>query len=282
MVYLNIVLELGQPNLSFALYDILFFFANSNIVYIPGGSKLEKPVIRVENLTKIYRIGQEKVVALDNVSFEVPKGQILCIIGTSGSGKSTLLNQLAGLEKPTSGSVFLGKRDISKLSEDALAVFRQRHIGFIFQSYNLMPFMTALENVSLPLVFRGVSPRSRITAARKHLEEVGLGDRINHTPAQMSGGQQQRVGIARAFVANPKIVFADEPTGNLDSRTTIDVMEMMVRLCRENEQTMVMVTHETYLADYADRIITIRDGRITEDIMSESVVENTEVEDKNI
>ena len=243
---------------------------------------MEKPVIRVENLTKIYRIGQEKVVALDNVSFEVPKGQILCIIGTSGSGKSTLLNQLAGLEKPTSGSVFLGKRDISKLSEDALAVFRQRHIGFIFQSYNLMPFMTALENVSLPLVFRGVSPRSRITAARKHLEEVGLGDRINHTPAQMSGGQQQRVGIARAFVANPKIVFADEPTGNLDSRTTIDVMEMMVRLCRENEQTMVMVTHETYLADYADRIITIRDGRITEDIMSESVVENTEVEDKNI
>lgn len=234
---------------------------------------MEKPIITVENLSKIYKVGSENVVALDNISFTVPKGQILCIVGTSGSGKSTLLNQLAGLEKPSKGKVFLGKRNISTLSENNLARFRQKHIGFVFQSYNLMPFYTALENVALPLMFRRMPPKKRNSIARHYLQQVGLEDRMLHTPNQMSGGQQQRVGIARAFVATPKIIFADEPTGNLDSRTTIDVMRMMVRLCRENQQTLVLVTHDNNLSKYADRIITIMDGKIINDMPNKSIAD---------
>lgn len=226
---------------------------------------MPKPVIRVENLRKVYQIGQEQVVALDQLNFEVLEGEVVCIIGTSGSGKSTLLNQLAGLEKPTKGSVFLGKHNISRMNEEQLARFRQRYVGFIFQSYNLMTYLTALENVALPLTFRGMSKNKRLAAAKKALCDVGLQTRIHHTPSQMSGGQQQRVGIARAFVAKPKIVFADEPTGNLDSHTTIEVMQMMVRLCRENNQTLILVTHDNELSEYADRIITILDGNIIED-----------------
>ena len=232
---------------------------------------MSAPIIRVKNLRKVYKVGGEYVVALDDVSFEVPTGQVCCIVGTSGSGKSTLLNQLAGLEKPTRGEVFIGKRDISRFSEDRLAKFRQKYIGFIFQSYNLMASMTALENVSLPLIFRGADKTLREKAARKILSEVGLKERLAHTPAQMSGGQQQRVGIARAFVANPKIVFADEPTGNLDSRTTMEVMRMMVGLCRRHNQTLILVTHDPNLAKYADRIITILDGNITSDMENRSI-----------
>lgn len=240
---------------------------------------MAQPIIRIENLYKIYKVGNEKVVALDDINLTIYTGQIVCIVGTSGSGKSTLLNQLAGLEKPTKGKVFLGKRNISAMSEDALARFRQEHIGFIFQSYNLMQYMTALENVSLPLTFRGVPTIPRNRAAMKLLKEVGVADRAHHTPNQMSGGQQQRVGIARAFVANPRIVFADEPTGNLDSRTTIEVMRMMINLCRENNQTMIIVTHDRELAKYADRIITIMDGHVIKDIDNVSLVDiQTETE----
>lgn len=228
-------------------------------------------IITVTNLSKHYRVGNERVIALNNINFTVNKGEIVCIVGTSGSGKSTLLNQMAGLEKPTKGSVHIGKRNISRSSEDSLARFRQRHIGFVFQSYNLMPFMTALENVSLPLVFRGVNKGRRTYAAQKVLHEVGLKERLNHLPSQMSGGQQQRVGIARAFVANPDIVFADEPTGNLDSRTTIDVMRMMIRLCRANQQTLIVVTHDRDQARYADRIITLMDGQIVSDVPNQSL-----------
>lgn len=234
---------------------------------------MEQPIIRVNNLRKVYKVGNEKVIALDNINFSVPKGQILCVVGTSGSGKSTLLNQLAGLEKPTSGEVYLGKRNISRLSENGLARFRQKHIGFIFQAYNLMPYLTAVDNVALPLLFRGVGVEQRRRTARKYLTEVGLNTRMDHTPSQMSGGQQQRVGIARAFVANPRIIFADEPTGNLDSKTTIEVMRMMVRLCRENEQTLIIVTHDKELAKYADRIITIMDGNILSDVENVSLVD---------
>ena len=267
------------------LYDIVVVYDFSNTVFIDfftisscntteeGGGFLADPIISVSGLRKVYRVGAEQVVALDDISFEVEAGQIVCIVGTSGSGKSTLLNQLAGLEKPTKGQVLIGKHNISKMTENALAQFRQKYIGFIFQSYNLMPYMNALENVSIPLTFRGVSKSKRERAAKKILNEVGLGHRMKHTPSQMSGGQQQRVGIARAFVAMPKIIFADEPTGNLDSRTTIEVMRMMVRLCRENSFTMILVTHDVELASYADRIITLMDGGIVRDVPNLSVAD---------
>lgn len=232
---------------------------------------MSDPIIQIRNLRKVYKVGVERVVALDNISFSIPAGQVCCIVGTSGSGKSTLLNQLAGLEKPTSGAVIIGRYNISTFSENKLARFRQKNIGFIFQSYNLIPSMTAMENVCLPLIFRGMDKGIREKAARKILAEVGLSGRVRHTPAQMSGGQQQRVGIARAFVANPKIIFADEPTGNLDSRTTSEVMRMMIRLCHQHNQTLVLVTHDPNLARYADRIITIIDGNIVNDAINKSI-----------
>ena len=177
-------------------------------------------IIKIENLYKIYPVGKEKVVALGGINLEIPKGQICCILGTSGSGKSTLLNQLAGLEKPTKGRVLIGGVNVSALSEGQLAKFRQKNVGFIFQSYNLLQSYSALENVAMPLMFRGIGKGLRNRRAKVILKQVGLGKRMHHKPAQMSGGQQQRVGIARAFVAKPKIVFADEPTGNLDTKTT--------------------------------------------------------------
>lgn len=233
-----------------------------------GGEGLD-PVIKVRNLRKVYRLGKEKVVALDNINLEVPAGQICCILGTSGSGKSTFLNQLAGLEKPTKGAVYINGTNISKLNERQLAKFRQQNLGFIFQSYNLLPALTALENVAMPLMFKGVSRRKRNKRAKELLALVGLKGRMKHKPTQMSGGQQQRVGIARAFVANPSIVFADEPTGNLDTKTTIEVMQLMVRLAHEHEQTLVLVTHDSELAEFADRIVTLIDGNIVSDRMNE-------------
>ena len=232
---------------------------------------MAEPIIRVEGLRKIYRIGPEQVVALENIDLAVPAGQVCCIVGTSGSGKSTLLNQLAGLEKPTRGRVVIGSKNITAFGEDQLARFRQKNIGFVFQSYNLMPTITALENVCMPLIFRGAPKAKREKAAKKILKEVGLSGRMKHKPGQMSGGQQQRVGIARAFVSNPKIIFADEPTGNLDSHTTVEVMRMMIRLVRENNQTLVLVTHDPELAKYADRILTIIDGLIVKDVANESL-----------
>ena len=230
-------------------------------------------IIKIENLYKIYPVGRERVVALGGINLEIEKGQICCILGTSGSGKSTLLNQLAGLEKPTRGRVLIGGVNISSLSEGQLARFRQKNVGFIFQSYNLLQSYTALENVAMPLMFRGFGKTLRNRRAKMILKQVGLGKRMNHKPAQMSGGQQQRVGIARAFVAKPKIVFADEPTGNLDTRTTKEVMELMVRLCRKNKQTLVLVTHDRELALYADRIITLIDGKVVDDRPNESIAE---------
>ncbi len=221
--------------------------------------------IQIHNLRKVYRIGSEKVVALDDINLEIGRGEVLCILGTSGSGKSTLLNMLAGLEKPTRGTIRIGKTNIGTLSENKLALFRQKHIGFIFQSYNLMPALTALENVAMPLMFRGIGKSKRNRLALKMLTEVGLKNRAKHKPTQMSGGQQQRVGIARAFVARPKIVFADEPTGNLDTKTTLDVMNQMVTMSRENNQTFILVTHDSEISLFADRVIQIIDGKIERD-----------------
>ncbi|WP_073024998.1 ABC transporter ATP-binding protein [Lutispora thermophila] len=219
-------------------------------------------IITIKDVSKIYRVGTEKVVALECINLEIPKGEICCILGTSGSGKSTLLNLMAGLERPTTGSIVIKGKNIEKMSENGLARFRQKNVGFIFQSYNLLPSLTALENVSLPLVFRGVSKKIRNQRAKKLLEQVGLGTRMNHKPNQMSGGQQQRVGIARAFVANPDIIFADEPTGNLDSKTTVEIMNLITNLARENNQTLIIVTHDVNIAKYADRIVYIFDGNI--------------------
>jgi putative ABC transport system ATP-binding protein len=223
-------------------------------------------MIKVENLRKVYKVGGEKVVALDSISLHIEKGEFCCIVGTSGSGKSTLLNQLAGLEKPTKGKVRINGQLVSKMTEKELATFRQNNIGFIFQSYNLLPTLTAMENVAFPLLFRGIDKKTREKKAKKILKDMGLGERMNHKPGEMSGGQQQRVGIARAFVGRPKVIFADEPTGNLDSATTEQVMKMLLDISRENNITFVMVTHDPELAKMAPRIITLKDGRVVSDM----------------
>ena len=233
----------------------------------PGKTRV---MIRVRDLRKEYKLeGGAPVVALKRINLDIMEGELCCIFGTSGSGKSTLLNQLAGLEKPTFGDVYIRGVPITRLNENQLAAFRQKHIGFVFQSYNLLPFMTAVENVAMPLMFRGDSKRERTRKAVAMLKKVGLGNRLKHYPRQMSGGQQQRVGIARAFVAMPDVVFADEPTGNLDSKTTIEVRDMIKSFAKRYKQTIVLVTHDPELAKYADRIVTLVDGRIVSDTKGE-------------
>ena len=223
------------------------------------------PIVRVKDLRKVYRIGKEKVVALDRINLEIEQGEVVSIVGPSGSGKSTLLNQLAGLEKPTKGDVYIGRHNVSKMNENALAEFRQKYLGFVFQSYNLLPALTAEENVALPLMFKGMEKKERTKHAREQLKRMDLLSHAKHKPTEMSGGQQQRVGIARAFVGDPKVIFADEPTGNLDSRTTKQVMDTMLSYAREKGITFIMVTHDNDLAKVADRIVTIRDGRVLSD-----------------
>lgn len=219
-------------------------------------------VIEVKNLYKLYRVGNSVVRALNGVSFEVYPGEFCAIVGTSGSGKSTLLNMLAGLEKPTKGEVIVSGQHMEKLNEDGLVKFRRENVGFIFQSFHLIGTMNALENVALPLSFRGEAKSSRLKKADKMLELVNLKKHKKHMPNQMSGGQQQRVGVARALVVNPKIIFADEPTGNLDSHTSEEVMHLMQKVVREQKKTLVMVTHDNHLATYADRVFHIIDGEI--------------------
>ena len=239
---------------------------------------MQEAMIKICGVRKVYRIGTEKVIALDRIDADIQKGEICCIFGTSGSGKSTLLNQLAGMEKPTEGKIVIDSVDITKLREEKMAAFRQKHIGFIFQSFNLipelnveqnitfpLPYMTALENTALPLMFQGYGKKEREARAARLLKMVGLGERLSHYPSQMSGGQQQRVGIARAFAANPDVIFADEPTGNLDTKTTAQIMEMVLAFARENRQTIVLVTHDPEMASYADRILTLIDGNIVKD-----------------
>ena len=222
----------------------------------------KKTVIEVRDAKKIYRMGQEKIKAVDGVSFTVEEGEFCCLLGTSGSGKSTLLNLMAGIEKLTKGEIIIKGKSVGKMNENKLAKFRQDNLGFVFQSYNLIGSMTALENVEFPLVFKRIATGKRRKMATEMLKNVGLGGRMQHKPKEMSGGQQQRVGIARAFVARPAIVFADEPTGNLDSKTTLEVMDMLKAMARKNNQTVVMVTHDRKLTEYADKIINILDGKI--------------------
>ncbi|WP_235811103.1 ABC transporter ATP-binding protein [Syntrophomonas wolfei] len=212
------------------------------------------------------------MVALDDLSLDILSGEICCILGTSGSGKSTLLNLLAGLEKASRGSILIRGKNIGKMNERQLALFRQKNIGFVFQSYNLLPSLSALENVSLPLVFRGIKKEKREQLARALLQDVGLKTHLKHKPAEMSGGQQQRVGIARAFVGSPPIILADEPTGNLDSKTSLEVIQLMLKLAREKQQTLVIVTHDSEVAGFADKTVFIRDGKIAEVIINNTNV----------
>ncbi|MSR93646.1 ABC transporter ATP-binding protein [Clostridiaceae bacterium 68-1-5] len=221
-----------------------------------------KRVIEVKELYKLYRVGEEVVRALNGVSFEVYEGEFCAIVGTSGSGKSTLLNMLAGLEKPTKGEVVIAGQHMEKMNEEELVRFRRENVGFIFQSFHLLGTMDARENVALPLAFRGEGRNSRMKKADQMLDLVKLQKHKKHFPNQMSGGQQQRVGVARALVLDPKIIFADEPTGNLDSRTSEDVMTLMQDVVRKQNKTLIMVTHDVQLASYADRIFHIRDGKI--------------------
>lgn len=207
-------------------------------------------------------MGNEKVYALNGIDLDIYKNEILCLLGTSGSGKSTLLNMIAGLDKPTKGEIYIGGIRTDNLSEQSITKFRQLNVGFVFQSYNLIPTLTAMENVELGLIFKGVPPAKRKKMSAKILKDVGLGDRMSHRPSEMSGGQQQRVSIARAFVDQPKLVFADEPTGNLDTKTSLEIMNMIIGMAYEHEQTLIIVTHDAETAAYAERIVEIRDGKI--------------------
>lgn len=223
-----------------------------------------EPVIRVKDLYKIYRVGETRVRALNGVDFTIDRGNFCSIVGTSGSGKSTLLNMMAGLEKPTKGEIIIAGEHMERKTENQLVAFRREHIGFIFQSFNLLGTMNAIENVALPLTFQGMDKKSRNKKAEDMLDLVGLTKHKRHRPNQMSGGQQQRVGVARALVVEPEIIFADEPTGNLDSNTSVEVMNLMKRIVREKNQTLVMVTHDNYLAGFADVILHIKDGKIVQ------------------
>lgn len=221
-----------------------------------------KAYISTKDLYKIYVMGDEKIRALDGVTMDIAKGERVCVLGTSGSGKSTLLNMLAGLEPATKGQIIFSGIHLEKLNEDQLTAFRSLNIGFVFQSYNLIPTLNALENVALGLTFKGVSKKERDQMATEMLVQVGLGDRLKHRPKELSGGQQQRVSIARAFVGNPKIIFADEPTGNLDTNTSFEIMDMMTTLADQHNQTLIIVTHDDEITSYADRTFHMRDGKL--------------------
>jgi putative ABC transport system ATP-binding protein len=231
----------------------------------------EAPLVVATDLTKVYVLGDTELRALDGVSLTVERGEFLAIMGASGSGKSTLMNVLGCLDRPTSGSYTLDGHEVSRLSRGELAEMRNRTLGFVFQSFNLLARTSALENVELPLVYAGLPRRERRERSQIALERVGLGERLDHTPSQLSGGQQQRVAIARAIVNEPKLMFADEPTGNLDTKTSIDVMALFQELWRAG-LTIAFVTHEPDVARYASRIVTVRDGKIVSDTKQEPLV----------
>lgn len=217
-------------------------------------------ILRVENLTKIYGKGENQVIALDNVSFSVNKGEFVAIVGASGSGKSTLLHLMGGVDRPTSGKVFIDDKDIYSFNDDKLAIFRRRQVGLIYQFYNLIPILNVEENITLPLALdnRKVDP----DVLNDLLKRLGLGNRRNHLPNQLSGGQQQRTSIGRALITNPSIILADEPTGNLDSKASDEIVEILKKSNKELNQTIIMITHNMEIAKECDRIIKIEDGKI--------------------
>ncbi|RMB62511.1 ABC transporter ATP-binding protein [Tessaracoccus antarcticus] len=229
-----------------------------------GLPEVGETLVETRDLSKVYRVGDSRVVALNHVNLRIQRGSFTAVVGTSGSGKSTLLNMLAGLEKPTGGEIHVAGQPLHKFSESQLVKYRREQVGFIFQSFNLLQSMTALENVALPLSFRGTSKSTRLARARVVLTQLGLEHHMHHKPNQLSGGQQQRVGIARAMAVQPTLVFADEPTGNLDSKTSEETLSLFRAVIRRFGQTWIMVTHDHHLASFADTIVSIGDGRITD------------------
>ena len=225
-------------------------------------------LVEVHDMCKIYNPGENEVRALDHVSLQIRKGEFVAIIGHSGSGKSTLMNMLGCLDVPTSGQYFLNGKDVSHMTDDELSDIRNLEIGFIFQGFNLIPNLTAQENVELPLIYRGVGRKERGALAEESLEMVGLSHRMDHKPSEMSGGQQQRVAIARAIAAKPRVILADEPTGNLDSKSTQEIMNVLKDL-HQSGRTVILITHDDEIAAQVKRVIRIKDGRIEADFMNE-------------
>ena len=219
-------------------------------------------MIELRNVTRTYRMGHEEIHALDGADLTIADGEFVAVVGPSGSGKSTLLHLVGGLDMPTSGTVVVGGQDLSQASDRELAAFRNRQVGFVFQTFNLQPTYTALENVALPLVFAKLPAKERRLKAQSALEAVGLSDRLRHKPTQLSGGERQRVAIARALVTDPAYILADEPTGNLDTTTSLDIVTLLDRLHRERALTVVLVTHDAEMAALAERQVTLRDGQI--------------------
>ena len=228
-------------------------------------------LIRTRELVKVYRMGDTQIRALDQVSVDVARGEFVAVMGPSGSGKSTFMNMVGCLDRPTSGQYLLDQKDVSTLAADELAAVRNRSIGFVFQQFNLLARTPAVENVELPLVYAGVDKKKRTEKAMAMLERVGLGERAHHHPAQLSGGQQQRVAIARALVTEPLLILADEPTGALDSKTSLEIMALLQALNRQG-MTVVVVTHETDIARYAGRILVFRDGRVVQDERNRALI----------
>lgn len=226
---------------------------------------MKSPLIRLKNVWKVYKLGDVKVEALRGLSLTIKKGEFVAIMGASGSGKSTAMNMVGCLDIPSKGKVYLEGKDISKLSESVLSQIRGRKIGFVFQQFNLISSLSALENVILPMMFQNVPAEERIKRAKRILESVGLGKRINHRPPELAGGEQQRVAIARSLANDPEIILADEPTGNLDSKTGKMIMKILVDLHVEHTKTIVVVTHDPYIAKYAKRRLNLKDGKILKD-----------------
>lgn len=233
---------------------------------------MTEPLIRVRELCKVYNPGENEVRALDHVDLSIDKGELVGIIGHSGSGKSTLMNMLGCLDVPTSGNYYLNGKDVSNMTDDELSDVRNVEIGFIFQGFNLIPNLTAKENVELPLIYRGVSKKEREDLAVESLKAVGLEHRMDHKPSEMSGGQQQRVAIARAIAARPPVILADEPTGNLDSRSTQEIMEVLKELHRSG-RTVILITHDDEIAAQVNRVIRIKDGKVEADFINEQTGE---------
>ena len=231
-----------------------------------------EPLIRVRDLCKVYNPGENEVRALDHIDLSIDKGELVGIIGHSGSGKSTLMNMLGCLDVPTSGNYYLNGKDVSNMTDDELSDVRNMEIGFIFQGFNLIPNLTAKENVELPLIYRGVSKKEREDLAVESLKAVGLEHRMDHKPSEMSGGQQQRVAIARAIAARPPVILADEPTGNLDSHSTKEIMEVLKELHRSG-RTVILITHDDEIAAQVNRVIRIKDGKVEADFINEQTGE---------